>query len=162
MLQNQRKVKGRSIFSNACTNNIIIISQDDPEMIIRNKFEGVDSFLYLSDYIGQSGSCFEATTERVRAVWKNFQYILLKVRRRAYIAYICQAFINFFSYTRFCACKTILWACPHTWEIVLVKKQACMLLIPWYNGGNCTKLVFKPLTAKKALSFSVLHTAPFL
>ena len=40
------------------------ISQDDPEVIIRNdKFEVVDSFHYLGDSTGQSGSCFEATTE---------------------------------------------------------------------------------------------------
>ena len=45
-------------------NNIITISQDDPEVIIGNdKFEVVDSFRYLGDSIGQSGSCFEATTE---------------------------------------------------------------------------------------------------
>ena len=36
-------------------------------MIIRNdKFEVVDSFRYLGDSIGQSGSCFEATTKRER------------------------------------------------------------------------------------------------
>ena len=51
------------------------ISQDDPEVIIENdKFEVVDSFRYLGDSIGQSGSCFEATTDRVRAAWKNFQF----------------------------------------------------------------------------------------
>ena len=71
------KIKGRikegpSFKCNACTNNIKI-SQDDPEVIIRNdKFEVVDSFCYLGDSIGQSGSCFEATTDRVRADWKNF------------------------------------------------------------------------------------------
>ena len=59
----------------ACTNNIMAISQDDPEVIIENdKFEVVDSFRYLGDSIGQSGSCFEATTDRVRAAWKNFQF----------------------------------------------------------------------------------------
>ena len=72
-----RKSKGRikegpSFKCNACTNNIKI-SQDDPEVIIRNdKFEVVDSFCYLGDSISQSGSCFEATTDRVRADWKNF------------------------------------------------------------------------------------------
>ena len=39
------------------------ISKDDPKVIIGNdKFEVVDSFRYLGDSIGQSGSCFEATT----------------------------------------------------------------------------------------------------
>ena len=69
------------------------ISQDDPEVIIGNgKFEVVDSFRHLSDSISQSGSCFEAATDRVRAAWKNFHSllpvltnngILLKVRRHA-------------------------------------------------------------------------------
>ena len=60
---------------NACTNNIITISQDDPEVIIGNdKFEMVDSFCYLGDSIGQSGSCFEGTTETLNAAWKNCQF----------------------------------------------------------------------------------------
>ena len=51
------------------------ISQDDPEVIIENyKFEVVDSFRYLGDSIYQSGSCFEATTDIVRAAWKNLQF----------------------------------------------------------------------------------------
>ena len=51
------------------------ISQDNPEVIIGNdKFEVEDSFHYLGDSIGQSGSCFEATTDRVRAASKNFQF----------------------------------------------------------------------------------------
>ena len=64
------KIKGRlkedpSFKCNACTNNIMTISQDDPEVTIGNdKFEVVDSFRYLGDSIGQSGSCFEATTDR--------------------------------------------------------------------------------------------------
>ena len=54
-----------------------MISQDEPEVIIRNnKSEVVDSFHYLSNSIGQSGSCFEATTDRVRAAWKNFHSLL--------------------------------------------------------------------------------------
>ena len=53
------------------------ISKDDPKVIIGNdKFEVVDSFRYLGDSIGQSGSCFEATTNRVRAAWKNFRSLL--------------------------------------------------------------------------------------
>ena len=64
------KIKGRlkadpSFKCNACTNNISTISQDNPEVIIGNdKFEEVYSFSYLGDSISQSGSCFEATTER--------------------------------------------------------------------------------------------------
>ena len=53
-------------------------SQYDPKVIIGNdKFELVASFRYLGNSIGQSGSCFEATTERVKAAWKNFQNLLL-------------------------------------------------------------------------------------
>ena len=100
MLENQRKVKGRvmPVMCNACTNNIITISQDDPEVVIGNdKFEVVDSFGYLGDSIGQSGSCIEATTDRVTAAWKNFHALLsvltnsgisLKVRGHAYNACI--------------------------------------------------------------------------
>ena len=83
---------------NACAKNIITISQDDPEVIIGNdKFEVVDFFRYLGYSTGQSGSCFEATTDRVRAAWKNFHSLLpvltnsgisLKVRGHAYNACI--------------------------------------------------------------------------
>ena len=76
-----------------------------------------------------------------------------------------QAFINynFFSYTRFCARKTVLGASLCTWEIVHVKEQTCMLLIiTWYGGRKCTKLVLKPLAAKNGLSILVMCTAPFL
>ena len=49
-----------------------------------------------------------------------------------------------FWYTRFRARKTVLGARPCVWEIVLVNKQACTLLImTWYGGRNCTKLVLK-------------------
>ena len=74
------------------------ISQDDTEVIIGNdKFEVVDSFHYLGDSIGQSGRCFEATTDKVRAALKNFHRLLpvltnsgisLKVRGPAYNACI--------------------------------------------------------------------------
>ena len=74
------------------------IFQDDPEVIIGNdKFEVVGSFRYLGDSIGQSGSCFEATTDIVRATWKNFHSLLsvltnsgisLKVTGHAYNACI--------------------------------------------------------------------------
>ena len=67
-------------------------------MIIRNdKFEVVDSFCYLGDCISQSQSCLEATTDRVRAVWKNFHSLFLvltnssislKVRGHGYTACI--------------------------------------------------------------------------
>ena len=83
--------------------NIITISQDDPEVIIENnKFEVVDSFRYLGDSIGQSGSYFEATTDRVRAVWKNCHSLLpamtkhsisFKVRGHAYNACSCSALL---------------------------------------------------------------------
>ena len=76
------KIKGRlkadpSFKCNASTNNIIKISQDDLEKIIGNdNFEVVDSFRYLGDSIDQSGSYFEAITDRVRAAWSTvcFQY----------------------------------------------------------------------------------------
>ena len=80
---------------------MMAISQNDPERIIGNdKF--VDSFFYLGDSIGQSGSCFEARTDRVRAAWKNFQSLLpvlknsgisLKVRGHAYSACICSVLL---------------------------------------------------------------------
>ena len=74
MLENQRKADP-SFKCNACINNTMTISQDDPEVIIENyKFEVVDSFRYLGDSICQSGICFEATTDRVKAAWKNFQF----------------------------------------------------------------------------------------
>ena len=82
----------------ACINNIISISQDDPEVIIENdKFGVVDSFRYLGDSISQSGSCFEATTDIVRVAWINFHSLLpvltnngisLKVKGHAYNACI--------------------------------------------------------------------------
>ena len=61
----ERRLKADPSFRcKTCTNNIITISQDDPEVIIRNdKFEVADSFCYLSDSIGQSRSCFEAMTD---------------------------------------------------------------------------------------------------
>ena len=53
------------------------ISQEDPEKITGNdNFEVVDSFRYLGNSIGQSGSYFEAITDRVRAAWKNFHSLL--------------------------------------------------------------------------------------
>ena len=42
-----------------------------------------------------------------------------------------------------------------------VKEQTCTLLIlTCYSSRNCTKLVLKPLAAKKDLSISVLCSAP--
>ena len=99
------KIKGRlkvdpSFKCNAYTNNIITISHGDPEVIIRNdKFEVVDSFCYLAE----SGNSFEATTGRVRTVWKNFHSLLpvltnsdisLKVRGHAYNACICSVLLH--------------------------------------------------------------------
>ena len=101
------KIRGRlkaypSFKCNACTNNIITISQDGQEVIIGNyKFEIVDS-CYLGDSIGQSGSCFEATAETVSAAWKNCNSLLpvltksgtsLKVRGHAYSACICSVLL---------------------------------------------------------------------
>ena len=98
------KIKGRlkadpSLKCNSCTNNIMTIFQDDPVVIIGNdKFEVIDSFRYLGDSIGQSGSCFEITTDRVRSAWKNLDSLLpvltnsgisLEVRGHAYNACIC-------------------------------------------------------------------------
>ena len=55
----------QSFKCNACTNNIIIISHDDPEVIIGyDKFEVADSFRYLGDPIGQSA---------VFSKWKSLQ-----------------------------------------------------------------------------------------
>ena len=67
------KIKGKlkadpSFQCNVCTTNISTKSQEFSEVIIDNiKFEEVDSFRYLGDSIGQAGSCFEATTDRVRS-----------------------------------------------------------------------------------------------
>ena len=87
---------------NACTNSITI-SQDDLEVIIGiDKLEVVDSFHYLDYSISQSGGCFEATTGRVRAAWKNYHNLLpiltnsgisLKVRGHAYSACICSVLL---------------------------------------------------------------------
>ena len=60
------------------------------------------------------------------------------------------------SYTRFCAHKIILGARLCIWEIVHLKEKTCTLLITWYGGRKCTKLVSKPLIAKNCLSISVL------
>ena len=61
------------------------------------------------------------------------------------------------------ACTTVLGACPCMWEIMPVKEQMQMsLIIMWYGGRKCTKLVLKSLAAKNDLSFWVLCTTPFL
>ena len=76
-----------------------------------------------------------------------------------------QVFINYhFSYTRFCACQTVLGAPTCTWEIMPVNKQTYTLfIIAWYSSRKCSiKLVLKPLAAKKGLFISVLCIAPFL
>ena len=67
-------------------------------MIGNDKSQAVDTFDYLNDSIGQSGSCFEATTDSVKVAWRNFHSLLLaltnsgilsKVRGHAYNACIC-------------------------------------------------------------------------
>ena len=74
---------------------------------------------------------------------------------------VLQAFINYdFLYTRFYASKTILRARPCMWEIMHIKEKTYTLLIITFRSRNYTKLVFKPLAAKKGLSISVLCTAP--
>ena len=68
-----------------------------------------------------------------------------------------------FSDTEFRARKTILGAHPCMWKIMHIKEQTCtLLIITWFSGRKCTKLVLKPLTSKNGLSISVLCTAPFL
>ena len=64
-----------------------------------------------------------------------------------------QAFINLnFLCMRFGAYKTVLGACLCMLEIVHVKEQTCTLLImTWYGGRNCAKLVLKSLAAKDHL-----------
>ena len=42
---------------------------------------------------------------------------------------------------------------------MLLKGHTCTLLIIWYDGRKCTKLVLKLLAAKNDLPFSVLCTA---
>ena len=56
-------------------------------------------------------------------------------------------------YTRFPARKTVIGARPRTWKIVHVREQICKctLLMTWYDGRNCTKLVLKLLTVKNCL-----------
>ena len=68
---------------------------------------------------------------------------------------VLQAFINYnFPYTRFCAHKTVLGACPCLWEIVSIKGQTCtLLIITWHSSRKYTKLVLKPLAAKTASLF---------
>ena len=58
------------------------ISQDDTKVIIGNDmFEVVDSFHYLDDSIGHSGSCFEATADRMRTARNNFRSLLPVLRK---------------------------------------------------------------------------------
>ena len=55
---------------------------------------------------------------------------------------------------RFCKCKTILGECPCMWENIHIKEETCtLLIITWFDGRNCTTLVLKLLTAKKASLF---------
>ena len=55
--------------------------------------------------------------------------------------------------TRFCACKTVLVACPCMVEIMHGKEQTWrLLIITWCSSRNCTKLVLKTLAVKNGLS----------
>ena len=72
-----------------------------------------------------------------------------------YIVFRLQAFINYnLLYTRFHAHKIALGARLCMWESVHVKEQMCtLLIITWYGGRNCTKLVLKPLKLKMVSLF---------
>ena len=96
--QKSERLKADPSFKcNACNNNTITISQDDAEEIIGNdKFEVLDSFCYLGDSIGQSGSSFQANIDRVRAAWKNFHSLLpvltyngISLKNRGYACNAC-------------------------------------------------------------------------
>ena len=57
-LRSLRHLKDPSFKYKACTNNTAI-SQDDPEVIMRNdKYEVVDPFRYLGNSIGELVNCF--------------------------------------------------------------------------------------------------------
>ena len=64
-------------------------------VVCDEELEVVDSFPYLGDSIGQTGGCFDATTDRIRSAWKAFHSLLpvltnsgiaFKVRGHAYMA----------------------------------------------------------------------------
>ena len=66
-----------------------------------------------------------------------------------------QPFMNYIVlYTRNRARKAVLGVPPSTWEIMHAKELACtLLIILWYDGWNCTKLVLKVLPLKMASLF---------
>ena len=66
-----------------------------------------------------------------------------------------QPFMNYIVlYTRNRARKAVLGVPPSTWEIMHAKELACtLLIILWYDGWNCTKLVLKLLPLKMASLF---------
>ena len=96
-------IKGRlvddpSYKCSAClgTNNVVT-HIPSKSVVCDEELEVVDSFWYLGDSIGQTGACFDATTDRIRSVWKAFHSLLpvltnsgiaFKVRGHAYMACI--------------------------------------------------------------------------
>ena len=41
-----------------------------------SNLETVSTFCYLGDMIGDNGSCFDATTSRIKSAWKKFRELL--------------------------------------------------------------------------------------
>ena len=52
------------------------IPDSEPVVINGKEIEKVCSFCYLGDFIGQRGGCFDATTARIRSLWKKFRDLL--------------------------------------------------------------------------------------
>ena len=64
-------------------------------VVCDEELEVVDSFRYLGNSIGQTGGCFDTTTDRIRSAWKAFLSLLpvltnsaiaFKVTGHAYMA----------------------------------------------------------------------------
>ena len=137
---------------------------------LRRQFTFYHKFKVYLKYTSLLNSwCTQSILEHTNLNYYSITFIKLqtlevKISTKVYLKYAWQAFTNQnFSYTRFCARKTVLRASPCTWEFVHIREQMyTLLIIRWFGGRNCTKLVFKPLAAKKGLSVSVLCTGSFL
>ena len=79
------------------------IPDSEPVVISGEEIEKVSSFCYRDDFVGQRGGCFDATTARIRSVWKKFRDLLpiltccglsLKSRGYAYNACVRSALLN--------------------------------------------------------------------
>ena len=79
------------------------IPDSEPVVISGEEIEKVSSFCYRGDFVGQRGGCFDATTARIRSVWKKFRDLLpiltcgglsLKSRGYAYNACVRSALLN--------------------------------------------------------------------